>query len=143
MEDRKSGRKFLNSMLSQARPAHLEDLIEYRRALRQRNEYLSTHPGPPADERMVAPLNAVLARFGGRIIARRSDFLEKFGEELRRAWKRLGEAIEEPVIRYQASVPKKSHVSAEEAEAALLSALENATSRDMELGRTTTGPASG
>ena len=133
-------RKFLNSMLSQARPAHLEDLIEYRRALRQRNEYLSTHRGRPADERMVAPLNAVLARFGGRIIARRSDFLEKFGEELRRAWERLGEAIEEPVIRYQASVPKKSHASAEEAEIALLSALENATSRDMELGRTTTGP---
>ncbi len=133
-------RKFLNSMLSQARPAHLEDLIGYRRALRQRNEYLIRNRMRPVDKEMIGTLNTVLARFGGRIVALRADFLQKFGEELKRAWQQLGEVIEEPVITYQGPVPMKEYSSAEEVEKALITALEETASRDYELGRTTVGP---
>ncbi|MCY3487827.1 MAG: DNA replication/repair protein RecF [Bacteroidetes bacterium] len=133
-------RKFLNSMLSQARPAHLEDLIGYRRALRQRNEYLVRNRMNPLDMDMIKPLNAVLARIGGRIVALRAAFLQKFSEELKRAWQQLGEAIEEPAITYQGPIPEEKHSSAEEAEKALISALGEAASRDRELGRTTVGP---
>jgi len=133
-------RRFLNSMLSQARPAHLEDLIIYRRALKQRNEYLSIHRGRRVDESLMAPMNAVLAHVGGRIIALRSAFLKNFGEELERAWKQLGEAIEKPAIQYQGPVHEKHRASAEEAQEALLSQLVTTTSRDVDLGRTTVGP---
>ncbi len=133
-------RKFLNSMLSQARPAHLEDLIGYRRALRQRNEYLIRNRMRPMDKKIIGTLNTVLARFGGRIVALRADFLQKFGEELKRAWQQLGEVIEEPVITYQGPVPMKEYSSAEEVEKALITALEKTARRDYELGRTTVGP---
>ena len=133
-------RKFLNSMLSQARPSHLDDLLRYRRALRQRNEYLTRNRGRSVDEHIIAPLNRMLAHTGGRIISRRADFLAKFCGELKRAWERLGGAIEEPIIAYQSSIRKKYCESSEEAESALLSKLTNAIVRDRELGRTTTGP---
>ena len=133
-------RKFLNNMLSQARPAHLEDLINYRRALRQRNGYLADNRGRQIDNGMIAPLNAILARIGGRIIALRAAFLEKFSQELKRAWKRLSEAIEEPMIVYQGSIPETSYASPAEAEEALKEALERVTERDREQGRSTVGP---
>ena len=133
-------RKFLNNMLSQARPAHLEDLINYRRALRQRNGYLADNRGRQIDNGMLAPLNAILARLGGRIVALRAAFLENFGQELTRAWKRLSEAIEEPAIVYQGSIPETSFASPSEAEEALKEALERVTERDREQGRSTVGP---
>lgn len=133
-------RKFLNSMLSQARPSHLEDLLRYRRALRQRNEYLARNRGRQADENIIVPLNCMLAHTGGRIISRRAGFLKEFGEELRRAWERLGGAIEEPAITYQSSIREEHCGSADEAESALLSTLTDTVVRDRELGRTTTGP---
>lgn len=133
-------RKFLNSMLSQARPAHLEDLIQYRRALKQRNGYLFRHRGRQVDEGMMIPLNAMLARLGGRIITRRAAFLEKFGKELKHAWERLGGAIEEPSITYQGVIPNQLQFSEQDAEAAFVDALEQSIHRDIEVGRTTTGP---
>ncbi|MXY07408.1 MAG: hypothetical protein F4Y61_02025 [Rhodothermaceae bacterium] len=89
---------------------------------------------------MIAPLNAILARIGGRIIALRAAFLEKFSQELKRAWKRLSEAIEEPMIVYQGSIPETSYASPAEAEEALKEALERVTERDREQGRSTVGP---
>ncbi len=133
-------RKFLNSMLSQARPAHLEDLIQYRRALKQRNEYLIRNRTRPLDMSMLLPLNTILARFGGKIIALRTAFLQKFGEQLKYAWQQLGEAIEEPEVLYQGPIPKEERASADMAEKALISALEETVSRDKEIGRTTVGP---
>ncbi len=133
-------RKFLNSMLSQAQPAHLEDLINYRRALRQRNGYLVNNRGRQIDDGMIETLNAILARLGGRIIALRAAFLEKFGQELKRAWERLSEAIEEPMIAYQGAVPSTSCSSPGEAEEALKEALVRAIERDREQGRSTVGP---
>ncbi len=133
-------RKFLDSMLSQARPAHLEDLIGYRHALRQRNEYLTLHRNGPVDPRMMAPLNAILARYGGRIIALRSAFLKKFSHDLKRAWEQLGEVMEEPMITYQCSIPEMSLPSAEEAEEAFLTALGKSLPGDQERGRTNMGP---
>ena len=133
-------RKFLNSMLSQAQPAHLEDLINYRRALRQRNGYLVNNRGRQIDDGMIETLNTILARLGGRIIALRAAFLEKFGRELKRAWERLSEAIEEPMIAYQGAVPSTSCSSPGEAEEALKEALVRAIERDREQGRSTVGP---
>lgn len=133
-------RKFLNSMLSQARPAHLEDLIQYRRALKQRNEYLIRNRMRPLDMSMLMPLNTILARFGGKIIALRAAFLQKFGEQLKYAWQQLGEVMEEPVVLYQGPIPEEERASADMAEKALISALEQTVSRDKEIGRTTVGP---
>jgi len=133
-------RKFLNSMLSQARPSHLKDLIGYRRALRQRNEYLSMHRNRQIDRELIVPMNAILARLGGRIIVQRSTFLDTFNQELRRAWRRLGEIIEEPLIRYQGSISEAHQSTIEDAQEALLSILMQSTDRDIELGRTTCGP---
>jgi len=133
-------RKFLNSVLSQARPSHLEDLIGYRRALKQRNEYLATHRNRQIDHGLIVSMNAVLARLGGRIIVQRSAFLKSFNQELQCAWKHLGEVIEEPFISYQGPISESDQTTPEKAEDALLETLMQSMDRDIEYGRTTLGP---
>ena len=133
-------RKFLDSMLSQTRQSHLEDLIEYRRALGHRNKYLSQNRHRQVDPVMMTSLNTTLARSGGRIVALRANFLQTFNDFLKHAWEQLGEAIEEPKIGYQTSIPDVEMTSEETATEALLLALEQSTSKDQELGRTTIGP---
>ena len=133
-------RKFLNNILSQASPSHLRNLIRYRRALKQRNEVLSHRHQVPIDASLIAPLNAILAQQGSRIIVQRFAFISQFNDKLKLAWKQLGQAIEEPSIVYQGSIHERDCSSVEEAESALLTALEESTSRDIDRGRTNTGP---
>jgi len=133
-------RKFLNGILSQASPNHLRDLIRYRRALKQRNEVLSHRHHVPIDASLIAPLNAILAQLGSRIIIQRSKFIARFNNDLKLAWKQLGQAIEEPSIIYQGPISESDYSSVQEAESSLLSALEESTPRDIDKGRTNTGP---
>lgn len=133
-------RKFLNGILSQASPNHLRDLIRYRRALKQRNEVLSHRHQVPIDPSLIAPLNAILAQLGSRIIVQRSGFIAEFNDKLKQAWKQLGQAIEEPSIVYQGPIHAEDYSSADDAESVLLSALVESTPRDIDKGRTNTGP---
>jgi len=98
-------RRFLNMVLSQASRAYLEDEIEYRRALKQRNAVL----GDARKERrssgnlqaMLEPWTVLLIKHGSRIMRRRAAFCEEFLPCLTDSYALLSERRERPSIEYQ------------------------------------------
>ncbi len=134
-------RRFLDNTLSQSRPAYLQDLLRYRRALKQRNALLlAGRRGRVQDPAALDAWTAELVGLGARIIARRRRFVETFGGFLDEAYRRLEAVGEEPALEYQTAVP----LDAEPDEAAIAEAfgeaLDRLRRRERERGRTLAGP---
>lgn len=129
-------RRFLDSTLSQAYPVYLDDLLKYRRALKQRNALLQQ----VRKGRALAPgtMNAwdeELAVLGGRIMSRRSDFLEQFSAFVSEAYDLLASPGGEPGLAYAPSVE-----ASDDPADALRQALSRSHKRSLQRGRTLAGP---
>ncbi|MCS7154634.1 MAG: DNA replication and repair protein RecF [Bacteroidota bacterium] len=98
-------RRFLDNVISQASPLYLEDLLAYRRALRQRNALLWKHrqERQSAWLEVLEPWNYALVHYGSRLLWRRMRFLEAFQDLLRRAYEEVAEVSEEPRLVYRPS----------------------------------------
>ena len=95
-------RRFVNNILSQARPVYMDDLMKYRRARKQRNEVLRQYknrPDPPPQP-VLEPWTEEIVALGSRVIARRHEFLATFTRYLRDAYERIDAVAEEPSIEY-------------------------------------------
>lgn len=135
-------RRFLNNILSQARPRHLDDLMRYRRVLMQRNELLrqarqrrSTIP-----RTVLESWNAELVLFGSRIIAARQQFLREFSHFMETAYARIASATEQPTLTYETIAPlaeETDEAQVAEQYARLLVEIER---KEKEMGRTLVGP---
>ena len=98
-------RRFLDQTLSQAYPVYLDDLLKYRRALKQRNALLfQARRGRPLAPGTMEAWNEELALLGARIVSRRSRFLDRFSGFLLDAYRLLDAASEEPTATYAPSV---------------------------------------
>jgi DNA replication and repair protein RecF len=134
-------RRFMDLTLSQVSRVYLDDLLEYRRILRQRNRILS-------DARLrgitvagiLEPWTENLARYGGRIAHRRILFVDEFRSSLRNAYRDLVPAAEEPDIRYQCGFPARDADGAEGLAEALRKALEEKRVEEVGRGVTLAGP---
>ena len=136
-------RRFLNNIISQARPVYLDDLLKYRRALRQRNELLQRFRrgrARPELEGVLGSWTEELVLLGSRVVAARLHFLEAFAAYLERAYQSLEAAAERPVIRYQGLAALPPGADEEAVAARYRSALEKARRREREQGRTLVGP---
>ncbi|MDH3252134.1 MAG: DNA replication and repair protein RecF, partial [Ignavibacteria bacterium] len=94
-------RRFLDLVLSQISPVYFEDLMEFRRVLRQRNRILTDarfSGSRPAD--LLAPWTQGLIRYGSRIIHRRMLFAREFTGHVLSAYASLVSRREEPDIAY-------------------------------------------
>lgn len=136
-------RRLLNNILSQDRPVYLDDLLKYRRALRQRNELLSQQRGRrpnPAMDAALAAWDAEILTLGSRVVHRRLRFLATFAQHLRDAYRHIDAAFETPGLRYQSigSLPRDADLATVEARYA--EQMEAARSREREQGRTLLGP---
>ena len=132
-------RRFLDSMLCQARPTtYLRHLMRYRRALRQRNLYLQDCRRGCIDSGLLATFNEMLTTEGSHVVAGRTEFLTEFSQHLSRAWDRLEAVIEQPTIEYSGLVRQPS--TAEEVRSAFEAELERTAEREREHGRTWVGP---
>ncbi|MEL7363074.1 MAG: DNA replication and repair protein RecF, partial [Bacteroidota bacterium] len=99
-------RRFLDNTLSQSKPVYLDDLLKYRRALKQRNAlllHLKRNRG--ASDAGLGAWTEELVTLGARIVGRRARFLERFAEFLAEAYVQLGEVGEEPTFDYQTFAP--------------------------------------
>lgn len=81
-------RKFIDLLLSQISRAYLEDILEYRRVLKQRNKLLADakieqHFSPE----LVEPWTKGLVQYGVRIIKHRHEFVREFQEYVNRAYR--------------------------------------------------------
>lgn len=135
-------RRFLNNLLSQARPVYLDDLLKYRRALKQRNELLGQYrrrrATPPAA--ILEPWDAEVADLGSRIIAARHRFLSEFQRFLDEAYGQISHVAEQPTMRYETAVELDDGDDTDAVRAKYGEALKRAARREVQRGVTLVGP---
>jgi DNA replication and repair protein RecF len=97
-------RRFLNLVLSQASRAYLEDEMEYRRALKQRNAILTEakqqRRSLTSIQPSLMPWTTLVLKHGVRIMKRRLAFAESFRPRLLEAYAMLSSSREQPLIEY-------------------------------------------
>ncbi len=93
-------RRFLNTALAQLMPRYLDDLLRYRRALRQRNELLKQMQAGRATGGDLAPWTSQLVQTGARISADRQNFIAALGEDAGQLHTTLTEHSERLALQY-------------------------------------------
>ena len=138
-------RRFLNNILSQARPVYLDNVLRYRRALRQRNELLMQHrrrkSTPPTS--LLASWDAELVMLGSRVIAARHAFVQTFSAFLQEAFARIEDVAERPTLEYVTAVPLPDvpgEAGEEEIAERYWRRLERVRKQEQQRGRTLVGP---
>lgn len=98
-------RRFLDNTISQANRAYLEDLMNYRRALSQRNKLLSEikqqNGLTAAQQASLEVWTAQFAELAVSIIAHRIKFAREFSSYLKSAYQKFLSFHEEPTLRYE------------------------------------------
>lgn len=135
-------RRFLNNIMSQARPVYLDDLFKYRRTLRQRNELLGQYRRAPrtVEPSLLASWDAELVALGSRLIAARQRFLSAFSRFLEEAYRRIEAVAEKPTMAYTTIAPLRPDDDEEAVAEAFRERLARVARRERELGRTLVGP---
>ncbi len=141
-------RRFINTIISQSSSIYLDDLIRYRRTLKQRNELLQRQRRRMggADSGQISSWSQELVEMGSRIFHARLLFVERFSRLLDDAYRQIGSVIEEPRILYKplggaltvGDAGKMRDV--EEIKELFRSELQNCESRERERGLTLAGP---
>lgn len=134
-------RRFLDATLSQAYPVYLDDLLKYRRALRQRNALLQqVKRGRNLAPGTLQAWDEELVRLGARLIARRHQFVERFVGFLAQAYRLLDEVGEAPSMTYQTVTETAEAFDAEAMTEHFRVVLARLRRRESERGRTLAGP---
>lgn len=134
-------RRFLDSTLSQAYPVYLDDLLKYRRALKQRNALLlQVRRGRQLPPGTLDAWDEELVTLGARIIERRQRFLIEFAAHLAEAYRLLDALGEEPTMAYVTVASLDEPAAAETIVEAFRGALAKVRRRESERGRTLAGP---
>ena len=93
-------RKFIDSIISQARETYLRNLLDYNKTLRQRSSLLAKIK-EHRDKNTLAELEAwssILVRTGSYIIKQRKQFLEEFSNYVNQSYNVIMETEEKPEI---------------------------------------------
>lgn len=95
-------RRFLDLVLSQAKRRYLEDLLQYRRLLKQRNAIIATarRQGRSIDPILIEPWDEGLIDRGARLMHERTKFLEEFAPILRETADEVAVGADEVAITY-------------------------------------------
>jgi DNA replication and repair protein RecF len=134
-------RKFLDLTVSQASRIYLEDLMEYRRALRQRNKVLlDARQARQSPGRALEPWTDLLVKSGSRIALRRREFVEEFRPYVDRAFAALAGGEERPELRYASEILTDPTAGPSEAESAFRTALATLEREETKAGTTLVGP---
>lgn len=131
-------RQFLDMTLGQSYPVYLEDLIAYKRALKQKGALLQRRGrNGPVNRSSVRAWNHELATIGGRLVERRRTFLAQFSSRLEEAFDLLGSPGDKPTLRYE---PTGVGKVPGEAASTLAEALERTFEQSLRTGQTYVGP---
>lgn len=138
-EGPKERRSFIDSLISQISPAYLKDLLDFRKARRQRNTLLQEYRGPrEVIIEYLEPWDAQLIEFGSRIVAKRTEVLKQFQEYLAKQYELISGMQHKPHLEYQTFCEPSEDV--QEIEARYAQALEEAQDNELEREITTVGP---
>ncbi len=134
-------RRFLDLAIAQASRSYLEDLLEYRRILRQRNRILADQRDRPhAIDELLEPWNATLAARGARITQRRAAFVRELEPAVRDAFRRIAGERELPQLLFEPSFPLQEDADETAVERSFLEQLTKRSREERRMGTTLTGP---
>lgn len=134
-------RRFLDFVIAQASKVYLEDLLEYRRVLRQRNRLLfDIKVGRSEYPDLIEPWDQELVDRGARITHRRSAFLKELQPIVHESYARIAGTVEQPTIQYVPSVAHGEGVSEEELRGMFRQELKRKAPEEKRLGLTLVGP---
>lgn len=94
-------RRFIDRELCQIKPGYYSDLSNYKRVLKQRNIYLKEMQ---VESSVLDIWDYELARYGGRVISRRAEFIEKIDGISRDIHSRISGGREVLELKYEANV---------------------------------------
>jgi DNA replication and repair protein RecF len=127
-------RRFLDIMLSQASNLYLHHLIEYRRALKQRNVLLQSEQ---RNENLIQSWEEALIQNGMVLIQKRMEAVESISQMVKEYYQELSGRTDKIKIVYQNSVmPNHS----ENLESAYAEAFNKSRSKEYQTGSTSVGP---
>jgi DNA replication and repair protein RecF len=134
-------RRFLDFVISQSSKVYLEDLLEYRRVLRQRNRVLFDSKVSRTDaSELLEPWNEELVDRGTRIVHRRHMFLEELQPLVGEAYRSLSGKGEEPRMTYEPSVGADKSMSEEAIKQVFAKELKRKAGEEKRFGITLVGP---
>jgi DNA replication and repair protein RecF len=134
-------RRFLDFVISQSSKVYLEDLLEYRRVLRQRNKVLFDSKVSRTDATdLLEPWNEELVDRGTRIVHRRHAFLEELQPLVTESYASIAGGTERPMMTYEPSVDGKESTSEEAIKQGFLSELKRKAGEEKRFGITLVGP---
>jgi len=134
-------RRFLDVVISQSNKSYLQDLIEYRKILRQRNRILLESKGGQAIGReLLEPWDESLIKRGTQISLRRAQFVYEFSPYLVDAFIQIAGKAEQPAIEYESSISVHAEETAERGQSLFRGALERRCQEERRLGTTLVGP---
>lgn len=134
-------RRFLDLVISQSNRLYLEDLLDYRKVLRQRNKILADAKISRRDcTHELEPWNESMAALGGRIIHKRLEFIDEFRAQLVERYDRLAGGAEAPTVRYEPSVSADVNALPERIAAVIAEALHHKRADEQRIGTSLVGP---
>jgi len=134
-------RRFLDFVISQSSKVYLEDLLEYRRVLRQRNKVLFDSRVSRSDTSdLLEPWNEELVNRGTKIVLRRYLFLEEFQPMVNISYRSIAGSTESPTMTYEPSVKAEEAASEESIRSAFLRDIKRKASEERRFGITLVGP---
>ena len=134
-------RRFIDVVISQSNKSYLQDLIEYRRILRQRNRVLfESKAGQRTSQNLLEPWNETLIKRGSQISQRRAQFVQEFSPYLVDAYVRIAGKEEGPSIGYDSSIKTDSSLTIEQTQTVFRRELEQQRAEEQKLGTTLVGP---
>lgn len=130
-------RKFADLVIAQSSASYMEDLLEYRRIVRQRNRILAEAQGNDC-RAALEPWSEMLAAYGARIVRRRVRFVDEFLPIILESYRHIVDEREVPSLRYATAVPADG--TEEELAGALRAALLRRHREELRFRTTLTGP---
>lgn len=134
-------RRFMDLVISQSNRLYLEDLIDYRKVIRQRNKILLDSKlsrracGPELEA-----WNESLATVGARIVQKRLEFVEEFRPHLVEGYGRLAGKAEAPAVEYEPNVPARAGDQSEQIAGLMVQALRAKSADEQRIGTSLVGP---
>ncbi len=134
-------RKFIDLTLSQISGPYLEDILEYRKALRQRNRVLADNRAkgalPPG---LIEPWTESLVAYGSRIAHRRAMFASELRSHIVSAYRTIMPEAETPDIAYVCGFAAGEGADVRAYAAGLSADLEARSGEERRRGLTLAGP---
>ncbi len=97
-------RQFIDFVLSQSSRTYLENLINYRRILRQRNKILSEIQSTLSEDSCaIEPWNENLVKIGTAVMKKRIEFISDFQSMMVDSYAQIAGTNERPIIMYEPS----------------------------------------